>query len=306
MDTIMTENIFLPVKRRIEQLHNESHFHATVLYPGIELSFLHLRSDKIDFHHDALDHMLEINYCHSGRIGWQLANGNFVYLGAGDFSLHTMKTCADSIMTLPNGDYDGLTICIDLTQLSKNAPELLSDTGITGHFLYNKFCQNEMFSSYSGNSRTEAIFHGFYDKPEHLQNAYYKLKVLELLLYLSELDVSGRNQLSEYQSEQIELIRMIHEQLISNLDKRFTIEALSKQYLINTTTLKNMFKAVYGSSIASHVKEHRMEKAADLLKNTQESIADIASQVGYDSQSKFSSSFREQYHMLPSEYRKKS
>lgn len=298
-------NNFLPVKNKIEQLHNKSRFDTTILYPGIELSFIHLETAKIDFHHEALDHMLEINYCHSGRIGWQLTNGNFVYLGPGNFSLHTMKTCAESVMTLPNGDYDGFTICIDLEQLSDNTPELLADTGITGDVLYHKFCQNGMFSSFSGNSRTENIFRGFYEKPARLQNAYFKLKTLELLLYLSELDISGRNQLSEYQSEQIELIRTIHEQLISNLDQRFTIESLSKQYLINTTTLKNMFKAVYGTSIASHVKTHRMEKAAELLRTTHESIADIALQVGYDSQSKFSSSFKEQYHMLPSEYRKK-
>ncbi len=302
----MTQNNnFLPVKKRIEQLENDSNFETITLFDGIELSFIHIETDKIDFHHDALDNILEINYCHSGRIGWQLANGNFVYLGSGDFSIHTMKTCAESVMTLPNGNYDGLTICIDLDKLTQKIPKLLEDTNITGSFLYNKFCKNHMFSSFSGNSKTESIFHDFYNKPKQLQNSYYKVKTLELLLYLCEIDISDKNQLSEYQSEQVELIRTIHEQLISHLDKRFTIDALSKQYLINTTTLKNMFKTVYGTSIASHVKTHRMEKAAELLINTQESIADIALQVGYDSQSKFSSSFKEKYHILPSEYRKK-
>ena len=301
----MPQKHFLSIQQKIEKLNNSSNFKTIILYPGIELSFMHLETDKIAFHHAALDNMLEINYCHSGRIGWQLANGNFVYLGSGDFSIHTMKVCAESVMTLPNGDYDGLTICIDLDGLSQKSPELLEKTNITGSFLYDKFCKNGMFSSFPGSSRTEGIFRDFYGKPEALQNSYYKIKTVELLLYLSELDISGKNQLSEYQSEQIELIRTIHEQLISNLDKRFTIEALSKQYLINTTTLKNMFKAVYGTSIASHIKTHRMEKAAELLKNSQESIADIAACVGYDSQSKFSSAFREQYHMLPSEYRKK-
>lgn len=42
-----------------------------------------------------------------------------------------------------------------------------------------------------------------------------------------------------------------------------------------------------------------------LTDNTPDILADIAAQVGYDSQSKFSSSFKEQYHLLPSEYRKK-
>lgn len=301
----MTTHKFSPIENRIKKLNNKSNSTYVTLFSSIELFFIHLETDFVDFHHDALDNMLEINYCHSGRIGWQLTNGNFVYLGAGDYSLHTMKTCAESVMTLPNETYDGLTICIDLDELSANPPELLKGAGITGELLYDKFCTNEMFSSFSGNSISQSIFSDFYGKPEHLQLSYYKIKALELLLYLSELDITGRNQLSEYQSEQIELIRTIHKHLLSNLDKRFTIEALSKQYMINTTTLKNTFKAVYGTSIASHIRTHRMEKAAKLLIDTSDNIASIALQIGYDTQSKFGSAFKEQYHMLPSEYRKK-
>ncbi len=44
----------------------------------------------------------------------------------------------------------------------------------------------------------------------------------------------------------------------SNLDRRITIEDLSRQYLMNPTTLKAMFKSVYGTYLAAHVKEHRM------------------------------------------------
>ena len=47
-----------------------------------------------------------------------------------------------------------------------------------------------------------------------------------------------------------------------------------------------------------------MEKAAELLRETELSIAAVAEAVGYDSAGKFSSTFRERYHLLPSEYRK--
>ena len=90
-----------------------------------------------------------------------------------------------------------------------------------------------------------------------------------------------------------------------NLDKRFTIEQLSKQYLMNATTMKTLFKSVYGTSIAAHMKEHRMKKAAKMLLETEKSIAEIALAVGYDSQSKFSSAFKDYFQILPKEYRKK-
>lgn len=115
-----------------------------------------------------------------------------------------------------------------------------------------------------------------------------------------------KRHLSDFQPEQAERIHQIHDQLINNLEHRISIETLSKQYLMNPTTLKNMFKSIYGTSIATHIREHRMEYAAQLLQNSNLSIADIASKVGYDSQSRFSSAFKKQYKMLPKEYRKNS
>ncbi len=100
-------------------------------------------------------------------------------------------------------------------------------------------------------------------------------------------------------------VSSIHDYLIDNLHERVTIEELSHKFHMNPTTLKNKFKSVYGNSIAAHVKEHRIEKAADLLLESNMSISEIAELVGYTSQSKFSASFFEVYGMLPLEYRKK-
>lgn len=112
------------------------------------------------------------------------------------------------------------------------------------------------------------------------------------------------NNPSKYQPEQIEIIKKIHEQLLTQMDQRYTIETLARQHLINQTTLKEVFKSVYGTSIAAHMKEHRMEQAANLLRETNFSVLEIAQRVGYDSQSRFSSAFKDAYGMLPRDYRK--
>ncbi len=276
------------------------------LYPGIELSCFKLPTENLSLPHDALDHIFEINYCRSGRIGWQMGNGNSIYLGQKDFSLHSRKASADSVLSLPNGTYEGLTISIDVRVLTDNPPEILSEAGITGKLLYDKFCKNSSVISLAGNEQTEQIFSAFYGQPDHLQLAYQKIKVLELLLYLSTLEIDDKNSLTEYHSEQIETIRAIHEQLIKHMEQRFTIEALSKQFLMNPTTLKAMFKSVYGTSIAAHMKEHRMEQAAKLLRETSLSIAEIAGRVGYDSPSKFTAAFKEYSGKLPKDYRSKN
>lgn len=106
------------------------------------------------------------------------------------------------------------------------------------------------------------------------------------------------------EAEQVKIIREIHDYLAQHMDRRVTIEELAHRYLINPTTLKTVFKEVYGSSLAAHMKEHRMERAAALLRETDLSVAEIAGQVGYESQSKFTAAFKEQFGKLPKEYRR--
>jgi len=104
--------------------------------------------------------------------------------------------------------------------------------------------------------------------------------------------------------ELLDIVRDVHDQLLRHMDRRITIEALSRQYHINPTTLKAAFKAVYGASLAAHIKGHRMEQAARLLRETERSVADIAQAVGYDSPSRFTAAFKETFGLLPREYRK--
>lgn len=291
------------IEDTILRSHKKNSMTTLTIARGMELSYLTLYDENLSVHHQPLEHIMEINYCRGGRMGWKMKNGASIYLGPGDYTIHTMKVCADSELSLPNQYYDGLTLCIDLNLLTSQPHELLKNTGITGELLLQKYCKNDSLSSFAGNEETNAIFDGFYDQPETLASSYQIIKALELLLYLAKAEPTKEKHLDEYQAEQVALIRQIHEQLLSDLGQRITIEELSKQYLINTTTLKNTFKAVYGTSIAAHIKEHRMEHAAKMLLETDTPIAVIANAVGYDSQSKFTAAFKAAYQVTPREYR---
>ncbi|HCK24057.1 MAG TPA: AraC family transcriptional regulator [Bacteroides graminisolvens] len=127
-----------------------------------------------------------------------------------------------------------------------------------------------------------------------------------------ELETTGHicgeahNGLTQYTQEQLETVRKLHEYVLQHLDQRITIDELAKRFLMNPTTLKAIFKEIYSKSLASHIKEHRMERAAELLRDTTDSVLQISKSVGFGSQSKFSAAFKETYQMLPLEYRKLS
>lgn len=103
---------------------------------------------------------------------------------------------------------------------------------------------------------------------------------------------------------QIQIINKIHSFLTEDLSKRYTIEYLSAKFHINQTTLKSTFKTVFGQPIASYMKEYRIKKAMELLDSTDKSIAEIAEEVGYENQSKFTQSFKNITGILPKDYRK--
>ena len=107
-----------------------------------------------------------------------------------------------------------------------------------------------------------------------------------------------------YKADQLKVIHEIHELLTVHMEKRWTVEELARMYLMNPTTLKDLFRSVYGNSIASHIREHRMERAALLIETTGLSFGEIAEEVGYSSQSKFTAAFKKHFHLLPGEYRR--
>ena len=290
---------------KMEGLHPKSADGSIPLFPGIELCYVTFSSDSFSICHQATPHILQINYCKAGQMMWEMKNGNRIYLNPGDFSLHTMKACSDSVLYFPTGMYQGFTIYMDLQKASHNSPELLKGSNIFENQTLKTFFQNDNGIFFAGNAQTENIFSAFYNQPEELKLPYQKIKTLELLLYLDKTKLTSNQQLSEYQVEQIHIVRKIHDQLTQHMEQRTTIEELSRQYLINPTTLKTVFKSIYGTSLAAHIKEHRMEQAAQLLRESRMSIAEIAKAVGYDSQSKFTLAFKAFFQCLPTEYRKR-
>lgn len=272
----------------------------TVLYPGITLSRLQAQAEEAP-NFDQPGEGIVLHYCQSGRIGWKLPAS--VYLGPGEFLLTDSQTLGE--VCLPNRDYTGLLLSIAPAALGENAPEPLSGSGITGEALLTSYSPGGRPVPFSAEPALRQVFESLSVGLEAYRLVFLRIKVLELLVLLAAGEGCREKRLTEYPAEQVEIIRQIHDRLIGNLEQRCSIEELSRQYLMNPTTLKQMFKTIYGTSIAAHIREHRMEAAARLLAQTDMSIADVARQVGYDSQSRFSAAFKAYYRMLPKEYRRK-
>ena len=101
----------------------------------------------------------------------------------------------------------------------------------------------------------------------------------------------------------MEIIKMIHAKITGSWQEHYTIEQLAREYSINASALKKVFKMVYGKPVAQYMKEYRMRKAATLLVAGNSSVAEIAAAAGYGSQSKFAAAFKQVMQLAPAEYR---
>lgn len=269
--------------------------------PGVEASYSRLIGTEVAVCHEASDTILELFYCRRGRVGWNMRGGISVYLGEGDLSVHSAGCCADSCMMFPLGYAEGLSVSMDLAVLQETFPPVLRDSGVNVQALHQTFCAEKPVAI-PASQRLEEIFSPIYSAPSVQRKAYLYLKMQELLLYLSRVRPQ-KEMLPPYESQQTEMIKEIHRELTTHLEQRLTIEDLARKYLINTSTLKEVFKAVYGQPIGAYMKGYRVEYAMKLLRGTRMSIQEIAERVGYRTPGKFSKAFKDVAQMLPTEYR---
>lgn len=274
------------------------------VFPGIEASFNTALAESVDMHHTGIASGLDVFYCRRGRIGWNMRGGISVYLGAGDVSIHPSDCCAQSAMLLPLQYAEGISISMDLELLAKSGDRLFQENGIDFSELEKRYCSGKPVTLAACQTLC-GIFEPLYEAAPARRVPWLRLKVQELLLFLMDLQGDTPRQMP-YGSRQTDLIREIHQMLTGHLDQRFTIEELSKKYLINPTTLKETFKAVYGQPIATYMKGYRMRHAMRLLRETDDSISDIAAAVGYESQGKFSHMFHSSTGVSPVEYRRQA
>ena len=98
-----------------------------------------------------------------------------------------------------------------------------------------------------------------YAVPEKIKLQYFKIKVLELLLYLEAIELpQQREERPYFYKSQVEKIKAIQRQMTEHLEHHYTLEELSEQFDIPLTPMKSCFKNVYGSPVLSLIHIYKL------------------------------------------------
>lgn len=292
--------------------HNHAVSHAGnsmsrhTVFDGIDLMFLDVKQKTIQFYAKSHTKTFAINHCEEGRIECKFTSGDYLYMGPGDMSIGWhIHADYQHENYFPTKLFKGIVLLVDVEKAQPVLDALVTEARIDLTQLANRFCEHSDFGMMMEETESvRQIFSSLYKVPDQIKGHYFKLKVIEIFLLLSIISTTNHEKRSSYRKQQVDIVKAVNEYISTQFMKRITIDSLSDQFDIPTSTLKRCFKGVYGTTIHHYLKECRINAAKRLLQESDQSILEIANAVGYENGSKFTSAFKEATGVTPSAYRK--
>ncbi len=131
-----------------------------------------------------------------------------------------------------------------------------------------------------------------------------RLKVGELFCLLGDHQVSGKRHTgAEVPFSEVRRLSQARAILEASCESPPSIAELSAQVGLNRRKLTEGFKSVYGDTVGGYSLELRMRKGYQLLKETEQTVNDIAISCGYEHANNFTIAFRRRFGCSPSSVR---
>lgn len=272
------------------------------IFPGIDLIFMDFNCSDIFDEPNEMRNVLEIRHYQEGRV-------EFEFEGDKVFHLQQDEFCVNGMLNMPARysfpfDYcSGLSLVLDknsMTEVTRSQLALfqidisvLEEDLDTAHQWY--ICKTPPSMCH--------VFEELYAAKEHETSQYFRIKVLELLYHATKLRKEDRVAATYYAREHIEIVKRVSKAMLKDLSRSTPLEQFLRGEAISTVTFQTIFKQIYGRSPYAYLKHYRMNSAAVQLRESNESINQIALSLGYSNASKFARAFRDVFGVLPKDYR---
>ena len=155
------------------------------VFPGIQLRWTDSREPRGGVGGTPSPAAFEIRHCREGGAEWEWGDA-YCCLSPGDLAI-ARQSDMGAEARFPLGRYRGITVTVDLSLAPEDFAAILPEVNVRPRELMEKFTAQGR--GYVARSRpaVEHIFSELYDLPESIRAGYCKVKVLELLLFLSAL-----------------------------------------------------------------------------------------------------------------------
>lgn len=300
LDFIKNNNIILPEYSNIPTFMPEDLLESTNIDIGIAKHYRYTPT----FSHSHT--FFEMFYVYSGSCTQELC-GNSIKFNEGDICIvspntkHSISVFDDSII---------INILIRKGTFSETFFELLKGNNMLSMFfteiLYAKTHKNYMIFHTRKDIKLDNILLDMFS--EFLSNNKYSKSIINNLLkvffaYLLQnhehnIEVPLKN------TQESNLLPQILIYIEDNYVD-ITLEKLCEKFHFSVSYFSRMIKNTTGLNFTDIIKNIKLKKACDILESTTINIKDISEYVGYSSQEHFIRTFKKEFKISPSQYRKK-
>ncbi|MFI3173062.1 MAG: response regulator [Eubacteriales bacterium] len=151
------------------------------------------------------------------------------------------------------------------------------------------------------NISRESFWGEHYQQYDVMQNMNRKA---DFIAFLYDMLQKIQNMIEEDDGNHI--VKQVKRYLKQNYAEDISMSDMARELGISVNYLSALFKKVTGETLKDYRIFLRMEKAMDLLRNSNEQISSIALIVGYDNEQYFSRFFKQKIGCTPSQYRNAS
>ena len=147
----------------------------------------------------------------------------------------------------------------------------------------------------------------FHQREQPYFQAGCKAYLLELLFHLACRFRSAEVHRSEFQRQQslAQRFHKLYEHVAEHYADKLSVKEAAQLCALSSSAFMKLFKEVSGTTFVDYLTHVRLSKAHALLRESNATIAEIASQVGFADQSYFDRRFKEYFGHTPRELRKR-
>ncbi len=125
-------------------------------------------------------------------------------------------------------------------------------------------------------------------------------EILDFLIKLLDTDRLRQEELAQIPNA----VFQMKEYLYQHYNEELNLNRISREFFLSPAYICEIFKKFTGCTITGYLLQIRMEKACNLLLETDLSLADISAQVGYSDYNYFCRLFKRYFNMSPTTYRR--
>src|SRR5690625_408706 len=112
-----------------------------------------------------------------------------------------------------------------------------------------------------------------------------------------------KNLTNEYRNKHSnQLIYEVKRYVQENYDQKIVLAEIAKSLYVNRNYLSQLFKRVTGESFVQYLNKYRIEKAKEILRDSNYMVYEVSEMVGYQNSTYFSQVFKSITGTSPSEY----